>query len=41
MVCGEYFEEGNGRDIDIEQALFWYRKAAAKETNVQWMLLKI
>ena len=25
---GEYFEEGTGRDIDLIQALFWYRKAA-------------
>ena len=27
---GEYFEFGKGRDIDLIQALFWYRKAAAQ-----------
>ena len=29
-IIGEYFEVGKGRDIDIDQALFWYRKAAAQ-----------
>ena len=28
---GQYFEFGKGRDIDLVQALFWYRKAAAQE----------
>ena len=27
----QYFEDGKGRDIDLIQALFWYRKAAAQE----------
>ena len=27
---GQFFEEGKGRDIDLIQALFWYRKAAAQ-----------
>ena len=27
---GRFFEFGFGRDIDLIQALFWYRKAAAQ-----------
>jgi len=27
---GRYFEFGKGREIDLIQALFWYRKAAAQ-----------
>ena len=27
---GQYFENGTATDIDLTQALFWYRKAAAQ-----------
>ena len=30
IKIGWCFENGKGRDIDLDQALFWYRKAAAQ-----------
>ena len=30
MRIGTFVEFGKGRDIDIDQALFWYRKVAAQ-----------